>query len=124
MKVSELHGAELAQWVARAEGYKVEREDLGNRRFGDFIAWLGDVPASFGDSGFRPDKNWSQGGPIIDKMPRLRIQQNDDGYAVQVFNDPNCLIATYGYGKTILIAAMRCKVTSVFGPEVPDVKEQ
>jgi len=143
MKVQELSGAMLDYWVAKAdpmcEGCKlayVEDHAAGPHYIGtceDGVAFF--IPTNgiaqvlrlereYQADRYRPHVDWSQGGVLIDGMQRIRIQQNADGYAVQVFNDPGCLIPTYGYGKTILIAAMRCFVASKFGEEAPDLPEE
>ncbi|ABO60555.1 DUF2591 domain-containing protein (plasmid) [Burkholderia vietnamiensis] len=101
MKVSEMSGASLNYWVARAEGvdHAIATRDAMN---------------------YRPSEVWSQGGPIIDRE-RITVNAWQDGSGewtadVERATGP---IAAYG-GKTALIAAMRAYVASKFGEEVPD----
>lgn len=67
MKVSELSGPLLREWVARANGWKIERD--GDHADAELICWgeQGE-PFSFGEYGYCPDKNWAQGGPLVDKL--------------------------------------------------------
>lgn len=127
MKTNELIGAELDYWVAKAEGWNVAKAsgDLDGRLM--FVLDHPDRPACViladsepysGPLAYAPSRNWAHGGPIIERLPRIRIQLNESGYSVQTFMDESCLIPTYGYGDTILIAAMRCCVASKFGDEV------
>ena len=111
MKTSELTGAALDWAVAKCEGYdtlityaplRVMYEPQGKR------SWYV----------YRPESNWKQGGPIIereniglvcqqpDSTPRCAYRQTPDG---EVF---------YYYGDTPLIAAMCCFVASKLGDEV------
>lgn len=117
MKVCELEGAELDYWVAKAEGHPLSCDwDQG-----EYIL----IGTGEGDlQRFEPSTEWAEGGPIIDCLPRLRIQKNADGYAAQIFKDENFLIPTYGYGNTILVAAMRAYVASKFGEEVSHPKDK
>ena len=114
MKVSELEGAELDYWVAKAEGWEADwkpPEHPGNYKIPGF-GWSS-------SAGWNWSTDWSQGGPIIE---RETIQLNP-GNAF-----PNCTVwwakhPAHGWtivssGETPLIAAMRCFVASKFGEEV------
>lgn len=105
MKVSELTGAMLDEWVARAEGYS-ETIDGG---WPSYDEW-----AMAND--WAPSTNWQDAGPIIE---RERIDINTDVYGWTAYID----IKDRMFGDTALEAAMRAFVASRFGPEVPDVKE-
>lgn len=145
MKVCELEGAALDYWVAQCELDKLldglQVKAAGPNRW---LLVATDDGSTMGliCSGilarvkarrelqlpkdafyYHPSGDWTYGGLIVDRLPRLRIQRNADGYAVQIFKDENFLIPTYGYGSTILIAAMRCYVASKFGEEVSHPKE-
>ena len=70
---------------------------------------------------FAPSTNWSQGGPIIEK---LRGESNysflieNDGDEIYVLAWPTAHVMFKGRGETLLVAAMRCYVSSVLGEEV------
>jgi hypothetical protein len=70
---------------------------------------------------YSPSTDWSQGGPIIDRLMdtcHFFILENDKGHghhcALSITPHDN----HHGTGKTPLIAAMRCYVTSELGEEV------
>ena len=116
IKVSELSGALLALWVARANEWKVERED---ESLPDFICWdeRGE-PFSFGACGYRPYENWAQGGQIIEREciaidPLTRSGRKSNHWQAQVWTP--YAVET---GETPLIAAMRAYVASKLGDEV------
>ncbi|MGY4838027.1 phage protein NinX family protein [Burkholderia pyrrocinia] len=114
MKVSDLTGAMLDYWVARAEGADQARaiRDAAN---------------------YRPTENWAQGGPIIERE-RIATWSGIEfiGSSEQVWT-ANAL-GTDGYdgkscyidvssgqtGPTLLIAAMRAYVVAKFGETLPD----
>jgi hypothetical protein len=110
MKTSELEGALLDYWVARAEGLDAELSDGVC-----FIPRTGVI--------FRASTNWAQGGPIIERE-RIEINpRSDRGYwewcAVPLLNDAEWW-ERFQYGITPLVAAMRAYVASKFGDEVAD----
>jgi hypothetical protein len=122
MRVAELTGSQLDRWVARANGWtfgpphKIHEFDVWRDAEGKIT---GTIPAQ----AYEPSKNWDQGGPILEQISRIRIHRNGDSYAVQTFLDVGGALPIYGYGETILIAAMRCYVTSKFGSEVQEGSE-
>lgn len=105
MKTAELAGPLLNYWTARAINLTAESAvDFGL----GCPDWL---------QRFKPSTNWAHGGPIIDRDDihlggyatcRYAEIRGDSGPWIQVF------------GETSLIAAMRTKVASVYGDEVPD----
>jgi hypothetical protein len=113
MKVSELTGAMLDYWVARANA-STEAELFPGIAYEPHI-WNGkcftrkDSPYSM----FCPSINWAHGGPIIE---RERIDINTTVYGWEAYCDINQKVE----GKTALEAAMRAYVASEFGEEVPD----
>jgi hypothetical protein len=134
-RVADLEGANLALWVARAIGWRIEYEGAKPICYDD----QGSV-YSFGKCGFRPDLNWSQGGPIIERerinivdhaehqRPFSGARDNDrpDQFAAFI-GDPFQLhdLGSFSFfdtqmGRTPLVAAMRAFVASKFGDEVPD----
>jgi hypothetical protein len=149
MKVSELTGAQLDYWVARALGDRLVRllradgdrirADRCETRFGEQWDW----------SYFAPSRAWMDGGPIIERdqiflqpprdvhynggpnagwkrydqwtatvSARTRTYRNPNKDAADLF--PGCV--GRGAGETPLIAAMRAKVASHYGEEVPDAE--
>ena len=110
MKVSELTGAKLDYWVAKAEG--------------KLITLMGCFPVMVeyrtehvtGWDEYSPSTDWSQGGPIIDREEIELVHRNGmDGRTLWAIKE-NIIMR----GETKLIAAMRCYVASKFGEEVPD----
>lgn len=119
MKVSELSGAHLDFWVAKAEGMDhppflremapgccvVKAE--GRDDEGPVMRWVA----------FQPSISWTQAGPIID----------DNAIGFHPISDAEWMAeehitARTGRGQTPLIAAMRAYVASKFGDEVADVE--
>lgn len=110
MKVSELEGASLDQWVARAEGIDVRYSTVEQY-------WrILDTPDNLI---WEPHSDWSQAGPIIEReaisliAPRIG-QRWEANYGASIENQVVC------DGKTPLEAAMRVYVTTKFGTEVQD----
>lgn len=110
--VNELEGEALRLAVARAEGFRVDREDDE----GSWCVWFPvghrQYPCrSVTQHGWRPDVDWADGGPIIERE-RLELRADAGG-------GWNCMgNGTYGDGPTPLIAAMRAFVTSKFGETI------
>lgn len=120
MKVSELSGAALDYWVAKAEGFPqcgLHTED------GETVCFLG--PVAMERFTWAPSTAWEQGGPIIERERISVVNWAPDlwtagwkrtgPHSLAVFEVPN------GGGPTALIAAMRAFVASKFGEEVPDL---
>lgn len=139
MKVSELQGADLDYWVARAEGWEDDRpQDRQMKK-------RGIVPNAGYSQGYsrvlvgpRPERGmhlnnlacfwspstmWNVGGPIIERVGMLIRPHGWHG-------DKITLWAAFCYdwsrgenygqtGETPLIAAMRSYVRSVYGDELP-----
>ena len=125
MKVSELTGAMLDYWVARAEGYEYVDvpPDADGKNAGRAL-----LPPGLLDSGWKfPPKgpvgdwvkkyssNWETGGPIIERE-KIAIRESDGVWVAWhkcgwTFN-----------GQTPLVAAMRTHVASKFGGTVPDTE--
>lgn len=111
MKTSELQGAELDYWVARAMGAAPESLSVDDGEGGKYqpLCRMGSRP-------FSPSCDWSQAGPIIE---RERIDINTTVYGWEAFCDVNDKQS----GSTALQAAMRAYVYDKFGDEVEDRKE-
>ena len=96
IKTSELIGAQLDWAVAKCEGV-TEGKDF---------AWYYDRRDTH-----KYSSNWAQGGPIIEREG-IALGQTADGWEATCDGD------AYVYGKTPLVAAMRCYVFSELGDEV------
>lgn len=119
MRTATLEGAQLAQWVALALEYMVKRDGCGASA--ELIVILPDGGVrSFGEHGWRPDKDWAVAGPIIDH-DKIALQWlgSDLGWFAGHCRGPGPGVAD-GRGPTALAAAMRAVVAGRFGAEVPD----
>lgn len=113
IKTSELTGAALDWAVAKCEGIPTA----------EFIA-LENLPPSESFWKYNYSTNWSQGGPIIDRMMRDGLRLT--GYTCLPTDPTHCQAQIKGIvtgGPTPLIAAMRCRVASKLGDEV-DVPDE
>lgn len=141
MKVSELTGEQLNKWVAKAEGYEhhgavgvFERNDSRPWCLSEVNDWWKDPEGRWicgPCTGFPHNYSteWAQGGPIIER-DRIGVWPTD--YFVGHKSPPDGPTDNYGaevrtsgsgflqFGQTPLIAAMRAKVASKYGDEVPD----
>jgi len=138
MKVAELEGEALAEWVARAAGYPVQKDSGTLTVELPFNPWV----ASFGPHGFRPDLNWSQGGPLLDRFEVCIGRGESSEYEVirEPFDGDSprpgrridrryAIARLFGredkhQGDTALIAGCRAIVASVYGAEVPDQQQE
>ena len=119
IKVSEATGPALDWLVATCEGYTEydpETDKLlpPRKEYG----WV-----SLFDLNYSTD--WSQGGPIIEKLrseSHHSFLVESDGANVHTLSWPSPHVFHRGYGPTLLIAAMRCRVVSKLGEtaEVPE----
>jgi hypothetical protein len=130
MRVSELTGARLAYWVAKAE--KLDTPNLINftsKNEDDRECEYLEIDPENGRKNwalYEPHCNWAQGGPIIDReiicIMRRTNQHEYPGWAATV-GDIGIVEFEDGYGwlcgPTPLIAAMRAFVDSKFGHSVP-----
>ncbi len=107
VKLSELSGAALDWAVAKCEG-----EELRLIK--------GQLETLWTENGWKPSTDWSQGGPIIERIRGLYVKHwvessYDTRYEVHIHNsEEDCI----GFGETLLIAAMRCYVASRLGDTV------
>lgn len=87
-------------------------------------ACTGSIDLGGGDEVWCPSEDWSQGGPIIEQMRGIKLKSGRNPKAP-------CYAHIVGYngverwhqtGKTLLIAAMRCYVSSKLGDvvDIPD----
>jgi len=118
MKVSELSGATLDFWVARAEGYTLKPCDTGYRVFDaedDILGRIGERPNT--TTWLHWSSDWAQAGPIIEREGIcIERRENDDGSFS--YRCPHWSMRVWSSG--YLIAAMRAFVGKKFGEEVPD----
>lgn len=116
MKTSELTGATLDYWVAKAEG---DEPVIHSDEKGPWCQRRKVFPhGGHSDAWFHPSSSWLDAGPIIEREGIDTATVWDGGkrqwraiadFTVGVFEGP-----------TPLIAAMRAYVASKFGDEVPD----
>lgn len=127
MKVSELTGAKLDHWVARAEGMDFVLRGQQPALVFDFDperhANEHDLKAFKQYVWFQPSANWTQGGPIIarEKIDLLFVE--DKGRWDDEPDHWNASGRADDWGQNgpdPLVAAMRWYVASKFGDEVPD----
>lgn len=109
-KTADLSGSLLARAVAIAAGYRVECE---GREWG---VWLPNGDArSFSEWGWRPDRDWEVGGPILGRIePHFEYGVDD----VQCELRPADAPYVVQWGPTMLVAAMRAYVAAKLGEEV------
>lgn len=122
MKTSELTGALLDYWVARAEGVTVERLLLPLAKSNLKICYV--QPPGLLSGIFAPSSNWVQGGPLIEKY-KIQIEAPRD-YKINVTNwyagVDGGEMSLFANGDTPLQAVCRVVVASKFGDEVPEAK--
>jgi len=126
MKTSDLDGAMLDYWVARALGISVS---------GHPPVLVCSVPYSIeadGGDTFRPSTNWGHGGPLIENEKITVVSGQVErrgsvgwlavkGAEIAAWNGEGDIKGTAeAHGKTQLIAAMRCFCLAKFGEEVDD----
>jgi hypothetical protein len=116
-KVSELAGAELNQWVARALGLRVEMRKHSLVTVPVMVLVEGGGSFIRGVPQYSAD--WAQGGPIIE-LERIDLAAPCETGSFSQFWTAN---TEWGHpdgyqGETALIAAMRAFVASKFGTEV------
>lgn len=123
IKTSELEGAALDWAVAKAEGVRTYIAPYQHTMTGLCIldADLVDMETD-GSQELRYSRDWSQGGPIIERM-EIGIKRHAPCSAGREWEASPSTTAKgaggrWGYGPTPLIAAMRCRVASKLGDEI------
>lgn len=123
MKVSELTGVQLDYWVAKSLGWEEVETGLGTYDQG---FWQGDG-VFIEKYQFSPSTNWAQAGPLIERenisILRDGVEGGDQWLAtIGGWMSHDFVMGGISMpGNTALEAAMRCKVVSVYGDEVPDL---
>lgn len=130
LKVSELIGAQLDYWVARAEGIPAEQLEIREIQRSSPPAhhcvrkWNSEDPIISPDVvALQFSTLWARGGPIIEheKISIVKEFHVDEWQAsLDVELGIYCRFVWPQGGPTPLIAAMRCYVGSKFGEEVPE----
>jgi len=117
VKTSELSGALLDYWVARAEGIQHPR---AMRELAPGFVMV--TYESRDENGlitryraFEPSSNWVDGGHIIQR-DHIGIMPSNARWVAW----PSSELEARGFGETALIAAMRAKIWGHYGDEVPD----
>lgn len=117
MKVSDLSGALLDYWVAKVEGITARVNVVNETN----IPWCIATHANWhGDKFFRPSSDWSDGGPIIERLDEVIFIRSDGLIYCTLGRMKGQLGTSTKSGETKLIAAMRAYVGLVYGREVPD----
>jgi hypothetical protein len=120
VKVSELSGALLDYWVARAAGITNANEN--EIKYPPKV-YFGPLDGSKDMELFSPSTNWAHGGPIIERERIMLDGRSRAGNPINYW----CARLAPGrlyFGETALVAAMRAYVASKFGEEVPDQPEE
>lgn len=116
MKVSDLTGAQLDYWTARAQGIPAERLEIRRVQRTDALicvlrhaAWR-----TGGDQVFSASTDWHLAGPLLEqRCDRM-------GFGGQVWN-VYANNGAYAYGETPQVAICRAVVRAAFGEEVEEV---
>lgn len=133
IKTSELTGAALDWAVAKCEGHLELQPYLGKMiprvvidpefwaEDGKPMVRLNPCPQTYYNPEYAPSKDWSQGGPIIERerigVTPFTVQVGDDAGNREWFANHESQ-GDFFDGPTPLIAAMRCYVASKLGDEV------
>ncbi len=109
MKTSELTGAQLDYWVAKALGGKLEKTSP------TWGIWTFPERVGSAERYWKPSIQWDHGGPIIEREGISLWRR--EGKTDREFWVGTCCIHAYT-AKTPLEAAMRAYVASKYGDEV------
>ena len=119
MKVSELSGALLDYWVAKAEG--IPTAWISRKEGEEPVCILG--PVAMDRFEWSPSTSWAQGGPIIERegIDITVAMESVTGEKTILFWSADRDDWDGACGETPLTAAMRAYVQSKFGAEVTDI---
>lgn len=118
IKVSETTNNQIDWLVAKCEGFSYEAYEYTRNKWAKGLH----IPDHW-----KPSENWSQSGPIIDRMFSEGLRIHNAEHVTGVHNS-NLIAASlkgsewFHFGPTLSIAAMRCYIASRMGDnvEVPD----
>lgn len=126
LNVSELDGALLDLAVAKADGWTLQ-VDIWSHPDGRALRFyephLHFIAPGVIAAPIAPSRNWSDGGPIIERE-RICIERCQGTWSARIADDDDWFKAAHQSGRPIedgptpLIAAMRAYVVSKFGDEV------
>jgi hypothetical protein len=118
MKVSELTGAMLNYWVARAEGIPASQLKIIQvpRTENQIVVWQkpGQGHIAYRETVLAYSTDWAQGGPLIEKHIET-LYENGDHWGARTHSR-----AIGAIGATPLQAICRAVVRAAFGDEVPN----
>jgi hypothetical protein len=128
MKTSELSGAMLDYWTARAEGTPANRVCFTRMAPDAASVCTKIVEGGYGGElaqFYRPSTDWAECGPLIgkwavslrDPYEALREEQWEAHITTR---DEDCAYSNFGHAPTPQQAICRAVVKSVFGDEVPE----
>lgn len=129
MKVSELSGALLDLWVAKAESVDAILSDpRPNGTVGCITYYSRDDNGRMDGRSYSPSQHWSDGGPIIERNHITTVYYGTDGmtgapWEAHVGSDIHYIDQRPGDeigGPTALVAAMRAYVARKYGSEVAE----
>ncbi|RQV20651.1 DUF2591 domain-containing protein [Burkholderia cenocepacia] len=135
MRVSDLTGAQLDYWVARADGCVAGAAKEGGRALDGtcepvvFTTSNGTLRVAKKGSviDWAPSTDWAQAGPIIEREGIILRPFSDGAWGAAYEFDMDARGGVFYMsgsqeGATPLIAAMRAYVASKFGDEVDDLQ--
>lgn len=112
MRTSDLQGAQLNLWCARAEGW--------TRDLIVPFQWHHKTNGLYSlEDGLQFSSDWALGGPIIERE-RITLTWLEHQWFAELAQDRIVVAAPYFSGSTALEAAMRAYVDSKFGSEVDE----
>lgn len=124
VRVSELEGAALDYWVARAEGHKPSFPDL-EAEFPAVLLWEDyGCMLPHGEYGneyeFSPSQDWNDAGPLFDKFALSFDPLLGGGIqATARMKDGQIILPVSMSGNDYLVAACRAIIAATFGATVP-----
>jgi hypothetical protein len=128
MKTSELTGADLALWVARAQGICLHdaphSKSCGNWGTDYTCTACGKDPTDGPTlTSWRPHESWAQGGPLLDEC-KMHVappvpDYDGDGWTADLLSKHHGRYISIS-GATALQAICRAYVACHFGDTVPD----
>lgn len=114
MRVSEISGALLDYWTARAEGIPADQLEIRPQPMGESICvrtWkIDDIEVQ---KTLAYSTSWEDGGPLLEKHD-LEIVKGDDGWIAYLHGGGGWS------GPTLLTAVMRLIVFQKFGTTLPE----